>query len=337
VNQVRLHRVAVLQPFAKFLAELGASVEGGFRRAGLPYYSLENANNYVPSQRFYSFVADAAEREHLPHLGFYVGRSLGANCADPRMIEMLAQSPALYAGLSQAAELTNKTVSRCQLGLAMSEDRRRVFFYHHPGCSQFNPARDQIAWFGLMTLLGMVRVFAGASWRPKEIGVATEGVLNHCIREQFPDTRIVKASSISYISIPMHMISQSPSISSDTASGSDKGVVEPIAGTPASNLKLIMRSYLGDAMSLDAASDLYGTSKRSLQRLLAREGTSFKRLRDEITFDVASDLLEDAGLPIADIARSLGYRHPSHFTRAFHRIAGINPRRYRKACTRKSI
>ena len=337
MNTVRLHRVAVLQPFAKFLSEVGASVEGGFRRAGLPYCSLENSNNYVPSQRFYSYVADAAKREHLRHLGFYVGRSLGANCADPRMVEMLSQSPTMLTGLRQAAELTNKTISRCQVGLSCSADGQRIFFYHHPGCSQNNRARDQIAWFGLMTLLGMIHVFAGAGWRPSKIGVAAGELPNACIREQFPNSQIATGCLLTYIFMPVDMLSLAPAIIAETAESSDMCGVDPIAATPAANLKLIMRSYLGDAIRLDDAADLYGTSKRSLQRTLAHEGASFNQVRDEFIFEFSANLLKDADLPISDIARSLGYRHPTHFSRAFRRIAGVSPRRYRAAAIGDSV
>ena len=76
--ELRLHRVAVLRPFTRFLSHVGAPVERGFRRSGLPYYSLENANNYVPSHRFYAFVADMAAREQMEDLGFQAGQYLGA-------------------------------------------------------------------------------------------------------------------------------------------------------------------------------------------------------------------------------------------------------------------
>ena len=182
-----------------------------------------------------------------------------------------------------------------------------------------------------MVLLSMIRVFTGAGWRPMKIGVAAKEAPNACIREQFQDARIVTGCPISYISMPINMLSLAPSSNVDAAGESDKLIVESIAKTPAANLKLIMRSYLGDAMRLDAASDLYGTSSRSLQRMLSREGTTFRSLRDEVTYELASDLLTDRGIPIADIAQSLGYRHPTHFTRAFRRIAGVSPRRYRAA------
>ena len=171
MSELRLHRVAILLPYARFLDEIGAPVESGFRRARLPYDCLDDPNNYVPSQSFYGFVADMAHRERMPYLGFHVGQSFGASCADPNMAQLLCSSPTMLSGLEKACELTNKTISRCEIGLIPAPGGERVLFYHRPGCSWRNPAAGQIAWFGIMAMLGMIRTFAGVGWRPTEKGL----------------------------------------------------------------------------------------------------------------------------------------------------------------------
>lgn len=92
---VPLHRVAVLRPFVSYLEQHGAPVRREFRRVRLPYAALEDPDNYVPSERFRSFVVSSAQREGIETLGFEVGLAYGANCADPHMRQRLLRSPTL--------------------------------------------------------------------------------------------------------------------------------------------------------------------------------------------------------------------------------------------------
>ena len=173
MDSIPLHRVAVVRPFAHFLADLGAPVERGFQRAGLPFAALENVNNYVPSQRCWAFVGDMARSEGIEDLGFRVGLQFGADCADPQLSSLLRESPTLYQGLVTASELVNKTISRSRIGLLQAPLGEHTYLFHRPSFDAHNPFIDQIDWFGLTALIGMVRVFTGPQWQPTEIGLTT--------------------------------------------------------------------------------------------------------------------------------------------------------------------
>ncbi|MGE3989835.1 helix-turn-helix domain-containing protein [Pseudorhodoplanes sp.] len=72
-------------------------------------------------------------------------------------------------------------------------------------------------------------------------------------------------------------------------------------------------------------------SARTLQRRLADWGVTFEELLDEYRRDRAFRLLMREDHSILEIAYSLGYSDPAHFTRAFKRWTGISPRSYRSA------
>lgn len=154
----------------------------------VPFSALENVDNYVPSHRFWSFLTSAARSQGIESLGFHVGHKFGADCADPQLTRLLRRSPTLYQGLVKASELTNKTITHCRLGLIQPPGSRCVYFYHRPSCSAKNPAIDQIGWFGLMMLIGAVRVFAGPKWCPYRIGLMKNHTPYDCVLEQFPNT-----------------------------------------------------------------------------------------------------------------------------------------------------
>ncbi|MFF0750455.1 AraC family transcriptional regulator [Streptomyces sp. NPDC004267] len=70
-------------------------------------------------------------------------------------------------------------------------------------------------------------------------------------------------------------------------------------------------------------------SERTLRRRLAEEGVSFRGLLDAVRERLAVELLVTAGLPVAEVARRLGYAELSSFSQAFRRWKGVGPREFR--------
>lgn len=67
------------------------------------------------------------------------------------------------------------------------------------------------------------------------------------------------------------------------------------------------------------------TSPRSLQRVLAAEGTSFSDLLVEVRLMLAKNYLDERRLPVTEIAFLLGFADTSAFSRAFRRWTGVAP------------
>lgn len=329
---IRLHRVAVLHPFTRFLADVGAPVDAMLRRSRLPLHALENHNNYVPSANFYTFVTDMAARESIEDLGFRVGERFGANCGDPHMVALLRQSPTMFRGLSKASDLTNRTVSKCHLGLVRSQDNSQTYFYHQPGCGHRNLASDQIAWFGVMALIGMARVYTGRGWRPLEIGVMSHRKPTAHIFERLPNTRIRLSQSCSYIALPHESISLLPAAEAGGREGGQTSVdYRPMEQSLVGSLKQMLSSYVGEDLSISKVADLCNTSSRSLQRQLERCGTTCREILDEVRFESAREMLAEPHNQIADVAHALGYTTPTNFSRSFRRVAGVSPSEFRAA------
>jgi AraC-like DNA-binding protein len=72
------------------------------------------------------------------------------------------------------------------------------------------------------------------------------------------------------------------------------------------------------------------TSARTLQRRLHHAGLTYARVVQQARCQAAERLLSDPGCKIGDVARTLGYSDPAHFTRAFHRWTGLTPRDFRR-------
>ena len=113
------------------------------------------------------------------------------------------------------------------------------------------------------------------------------------------------------------------------------GTVVPVAPVLADDATLHRSLHLifevaamsGRLSLLDSAQTL-GIPPRSLQRRLAQMDSTFETLVEEWRSARAIVLLT-GDMPIQHIAARLGYSHPAHFTRAFHRWHGMAPARYR--------
>lgn len=68
---------------------------------------------------------------------------------------------------------------------------------------------------------------------------------------------------------------------------------------------------------------------RTLRRKLDEEGTSFRKLVDELRMEVAVKYLRDTELTVHDIANSLGFSEATIFRRAFRRWTSRSPREFR--------
>ncbi len=68
---------------------------------------------------------------------------------------------------------------------------------------------------------------------------------------------------------------------------------------------------------------------RTLRRKLDEEGTSFRKLVDELRMEVAVKYLRDTELTVDDIAHLLGFSEAAIFRRAFRRWTGRSPREFR--------
>ena len=88
------------------------------------------------------------------------------------------------------------------------------------------------------------------------------------------------------------------------------------------------RLMLGEADRATVAREL-GVSPRTLARHLARAGTSFEVIKDEMRFTVARELLALTRLPIGRIAEALAYSAHSTLDHAFLRWTGMAPSHWR--------
>jgi AraC-like DNA-binding protein len=89
----------------------------------------------------------------------------------------------------------------------------------------------------------------------------------------------------------------------------------------------------GGASAATVARKLH-MSRRTLQRQLGADGTTFRALFDMLRRDLAMHYLGERKIAIAEVAFLLGFSEASAFYRAFNRWYGTTPTAYRRISVR---
>jgi AraC-like DNA-binding protein len=87
--------------------------------------------------------------------------------------------------------------------------------------------------------------------------------------------------------------------------------------------------YTGDC-SIDRVAARLAINKRTLQRRLKSEGSSFKALQDDVRFNTACKYLRESNGSVSALAEMLCYSDISAFSNAFTQRFGVSPRRWKK-------
>lgn len=93
--------------------------------------------------------------------------------------------------------------------------------------------------------------------------------------------------------------------------------------------QVLVEALPGGATSVEHVARRLRVSKRSLQRRLNEEGTSYQHLLNETRFEMSERYLKKSSLSLPEISYLLGFRDTSSFFRAFQGWAGMTPGAFR--------
>ena len=104
----------------------------------------------------------------------------------------------------------------------------------------------------------------------------------------------------------------------------------PAVGATRQRVREVIVECLSEAADVGTVARRCGLSKRTLQRSLREEGTSFHAIRDEVRKRVALDLLAASRFSVAEVAALVGYANTSAFRAAVRRWTGGSARGARR-------
>ncbi len=87
--------------------------------------------------------------------------------------------------------------------------------------------------------------------------------------------------------------------------------------------------------SMERVAAYHNLSTQSLRRRLDKEGSSFRKMKEDIRREVALTWLRDSSLPISEISRRCGFAESNGLSRAMKAWVSMSPSQYRESTQNK--
>ena len=186
---------------------------------------------------------------------------------------------------------------------------------------------DQIYDIDLAATLTVIRELCGRRWSPERVLISHTKPVDAVFYRRFFQAPCRFDSERTALLFPAAILDQ-------TLPSGDAGRLRALEaqGRARSDFGLVFRLrralrtlLVAEAVSGDEVARLLSMHRRTLNRRLRGEGTTFQELLDEVRFEAACQFLDASRIPITEIASSLGYAETSAFSRAFRRWSGASP------------
>jgi len=327
MQDLPLLRVRYAQKFAATLDRLGEAGTQSLRRYNLDEEILEVGDGYMPISQFCGYVEHAAQESGIWHLGLEAGG--GQRKQHSAFSREVALAPTLYQSL-QAVCNSGKTEDTTAAFQIVSGQSRAWLC-----CGRVDASAEAVRQFELFryaALLEIIRYAAGPDWVPPKLTLQSED------DGRLRDIHLVRNVNVQFgcdqlaIAMPLKLLSRS--LSSGRACPRQQRNDSTRSLSPAGPLpfehavkEVVRTQMLAHRFKIADVAASIGMPIRSLQRRLADRGLSYSALLEQARIESA--LLEAEEVRLQDIAAELGYRHSTHFSRAFKRVCGVSPRHYR--------
>lgn len=298
-----------------------------FAEAAVPVSVLDRPDARLPLVDMISIFERAALALDDPFLGLDVGRAMRPE-AFGDWARYAVAGRTLRHGIARLCRAMRYYQTAGNVRAEVHGDLVRVAY--HQSVTDAARARHH-ADHALLPMLAFVRRFLGATWYPHWVEVpypATAGVdelanrVGVEVRFGRPGTGLVFEREAL----------NAPGGAAPLGFAELRRMVErrPAGEITAALFDIVDLRLVDGQVALEGAAARLGLQKRSLQRRLQEEGQSYRRIVDVARRAQAEQALATTSRPVAEIAQSLGYGEPAHFTRAFQRWHGCSPNNWRR-------
>ena len=333
MSLVPCYRAEHLRPYLDLLRDTGAPLERGLRMAGLPTLVTGGADIYLPQLPTFRFINNMVRQEGIDELPLRARGKLQFSDLSEQFLARASCAPTLKAALESFRDLAPVEDPQVEFWISHSDTRVKLCMLNHFPLN----AQDQYFedWNELLVMAAIVRAFTEPAWQPTEMAFRSTVMPGRYVSEQFPNTRFRTGQKAVWITVPSELLSLPLRVTPDVGrSHANLAATSPITvdlkPNVSSSLKTVLSAYLPEQLpGIEFAAEIAATSVRTLQRRLKENALTYSDLIGEIRFEAAARLLRETDATALEIALEVGYEDPSHFSRAFKRIAGVSPREYR--------
>lgn len=325
-------RASALGPIADFLDHQGGSITRVMNAVDVPLAILDNPDTLVPLKEQFRVLERSARDIGDPHFGARLGRNV-----------RIANLSAFGKWVSEAASVRD-AIGRSNRGLNVYLQTGTVLklveigAVAHWSIEFLDPGSDgkyQNELLGLSYLIDVVRCFAGPHWTPDAVYTTCDRNRPSGVLEQIFRTNVRSGQAVPTIVFAAALLdlgrvaSNGAPLQGLPEAGANPSPVPEGHGEFQAIAAVTFLALLDGYPRIDWVAAKLGLTRRSLQRRLARHGTSFSDLVSLLLRERSEGLLASSPDTVTSIAMSLGYADAAHFSRAFKRWTGTTPSAFR--------
>jgi len=331
--------VRVIQPFARYLAQIGRDCDAWLRPHGLTTTTLKERDLRLPHEQITALMSEAVVLSGDPAIGIRA-----ALCDEPGDFDVMEYAAANCASVGEALQLAARFIALMHDGIALELSVSAPLAALHArgiGNVEQIPAGTE---FLFASLLAYGSRSIGYPTRPLRVefthpapagltaGSATSAVYEQTFREaRFGCEENAMWLNAAALDLPHR--APDASLLQILTSHADE-LLRQLSPRP-SGFAARARAAIGETLlagnsGAEQVARRLAVSLRTLHRRLAEEGTSHGELLDDVRRSQAMLHLNSNRFSIGEISFLLGFSHPNGFHKAFKRWTRLTPAQYRE-------
>jgi AraC-like DNA-binding protein len=320
---------------------LDALSAGGFdawafcRRRGCDLDRLDQTEGRLPWADTSALWQAAARATGNPHLGLHAAASL-PDRAESAFGYLMASSPTLR----EAIELMVRYQALHFDGNALSLDDRDDHVALRVSLPSSMPSSAHQTEYICVLLKRACAMVVGPTFRLLAVHFRHAGPASATEHEQIFECPVRFRQSENALLVARRVLSRvslfaNPDIFESVRAIAEQRLAELGSPDCVRQVRKALAPLLSGACRVEDVARQLGLSRRSLQRRLAAEGSSFATVLDQTRRERALALIQRRGVTVAAIASDVGFADPRAFVRAFHRWTGLTPSAFRAAAGKR--
>ncbi|MEO0486402.1 MAG: AraC family transcriptional regulator ligand-binding domain-containing protein [Pseudomonadota bacterium] len=310
------------------LGELGLDAATVLRRAGLPACLLEGEGSKITVAAFYDLWASVTGLAADPLLALKLGDASGIDYFDPAFFAAMC-SPNMTVAARRLADYKRR-VSPFTLSVQSAADETEVAFHCPP------PGEPTLALTEIVFLVNFARRATRQSIVPRRVSLPFAVAERDAFEAHFGCEIVDRGrASVTFSAAD----AARPFVTHDDemwALFEPKLRCQPVAPAGGASTRTKVAHCLNEFLpsgraTVEDVARALAMSKRTLQRRLAEEGTTWLDVLSEAREALAKHYLSATEYGPAEVSFLLGYEDPNSFFRAFRRWENTSPELWRTA------
>ena len=323
----------VAQKTAQLCQILKISPERVMRRAGLPPDYFEHEGKGSTAEQFFAIFEAVSAEAKRDDLSLFVGKLYAHGPFVPAVFAFSC-SQNVEIGLARLA-IFKPLLAPLRLDVQRHDDRVTLTFFSADPAISFPKG---MVMFELVYFLECCRMFTAEHIVPLAIDLP-KGMTATLDEIDFygvtPTSADHPAIHMSIEDATRPLISENAEILDNVLTDLNRQLARKTAGLPITTRvrhALVEMLPSGQA-SVEDACDRLAMSKRSLQRKLKDEKTSYQLVLETVRSELSLHYLKQDDMTVEEISYLLAYRDPNSFYRAFQGWTGMTPMQARSVST----